>query len=1068
MKHKKNKPAASPEPTAIRPAVTTTPHHSRWKKRCVIGLSIYTVVGFVVLPAILKWQLLKQLPALTHRIPDVKQVRMNPYTLSLTVRGLSLTESNGAPFMGFDELYVNFQLSSVFRRAWTFSDFRLVHPTAHIVRLAEGGFNFSNLIGTNSAPATNPPTAPPAALVQSFLITNAVVTFVDESPATRFKTDYGPINLAITDFTTRRAEDGPYTFVATTADGESFAWSGRISVHPVQSRGQFKLTGISPSKYGAYLSHFTTMQVTSGKVDIGADYRVNAAASPLEFDVTNATLQVRDLLVKPPGADVTLFGMNQFIVTNASATLTGRVARVGWVALNGGSALIAREADGSLTVLKYLVPQANHSDAIASNKTTKTAAEPSVPWRFDLAELDIRGFAVAVEDHSTPTVAELGVDALHLNVKGFSTEPNTPVEAALGFDWRGGGTVNVKSRGTLMPPDITATIGVSDLAIAPLQPYIGQNLNLVVHSGGVNVEGEAKFNPAAQPQIHFAGDVGVTNFASSDTISYHELARWKNLTVRGIDFSAQPNALSIQEVKFTDARNNFVVSSNGVLNVAALPKPLTRPSAALSTNQPTPTPSSEGARVGSGEQSITPNTPNALFPIRIDALVLENNSIRVADDSLPNHFKTSIEEFTGTIRNIVLPGAHKAGVDIRGKVSALSPFEISGEVTPDLKNLFVDLKIAFTNTDLTSLTAYTEKYVGRPLNKGKLTLELRYNIEQRMLKAENIVALDRFTFGAKNGSPDATSLPVKLAVGLLKDINGRIDLNLPIEGSLDDPKFSIWGLVRNVFKNMILKVATSPFSLLGSLVGGGEDMQFVEFAPGEATLNESQTNKLMKLSTALTARPTLSMEIGATFDPITDTDALGRQNVMEKMKRLHIQQLVARGKPAPALEQLKLEDGDYEDLLRGAYKTAFNTTPEVALREALAAAIVTNSPTESGVLESPQTQTREPQKGATQLMREAKSLMQLAAQIGPKAGSPDSSKPQTERDLIRNELETRLATTVPVSGDELRSLMQRRVESVQRFLLEAGKIDGERLLATKRGPEDSASKGAARVVFSLE
>jgi len=1047
MKHKKSKPSLAAAAALIQTATKTAASRARWKKRCIIGFLIYTMVGFLILPAIIKWQLLKHLPTLTHRIADVKQVRMNPYALSLTVRGLSLKETNGAPFAAFEELYVNFQLSSVFRGAWTFGDIRLVHPTANLVRLAEGGFNFSNLAGTNSAPATNPPTALPAVLVQSLLITNAVVTFADETTLQLFKADYGPINLAITDFTTRRAKDGPYKFVATTTDGESFAWSGRISINPPQSTGRFDLTGISPGKYSAYLAQFITAQVASGKIDIGADYRVNAAISPLEFDVRNATLRVNDLIVKPPGSDATLFGMSQFIVTNASATLTGRVARVGLASLHGGSALIGREADGSLTALKYIIAVKNRT---AATVATTNAPEVSAPWRFDLNELDITGFNLAVQDHSTPIAAELGLEALRLNVKGFSTETNTPVDTALAFNWRGGGSVTVKSRGTIQPPDITATVGVSQMAIAPLQPYIGQNLNIVVHSGGVSVDGEAKFNPSAQPQIHFAGDVGVTNFSSSETISYHELSSWKNLVVHGIDFSLQTNALSIQEVKFTDARNNFVVSSNGVLNVAALPKMK-------------PAVTNEASSVKN--TNVAPNEP---FPIRVNAIVMENNSVRVADDSLPNHFQTSIEEFTGTIRNIIMPGTHKAGVDIHGKVSALSPFEISGEVTPDPKNLFVNLKIAFTNTDLTPLSPYTEKYVGRPINKGKLTLDLRYNIEQRVLKAENIVAFDRFTFGAKNGSPDATALPVKLAVGLLKDIHGKIDLNLPVAGSLDDPRFSIWGLVGNVFKNMILKVATSPFSLLGALVGGGDDMQFVDFAPGRADLRENQTNKLMKLSIALTNRPALDVEIGATFDPVTDTEALGRQKVMEKMKLLHIQQLVSRGKPAPALQLLKLADDDYDDLLRAAYKTAFNTTPEIALREALAAALATNSTPNAGVLEDARVDSSEPRKGASQLMRESKTLAQLTAQIAHKAGSPGAAQPKTERELVRDELERRLATTVPVSGDELKTLMRQRVEAVQRFLLESGKIEGQRLLVTLRPPEDTTSKGAARVIFALE
>jgi hypothetical protein len=190
-------------------------------------------------------------------------------------------------------------------------------------------------------------------------------------------------------------------------------------------------------------------------------------------------------------------------------------------------------------------------------------------------------------------------------------------------------------------------------------------------------------------------------------------------------------------------------------------------------------------------------------------------------------------------------------VDIRGKVSALAPFEIVGTVTPDPKNLFVDLKVAFTNTDLTSLSPYTEKFVGRPLTKGRLTTELRYHIENKDLVAANVIDLDHLTLGGRVESPDATKLPVKLAIGLLKDMEGRIALDLPITGRTDDPQFSVWGLVGQTFKNLILKVATSPFSLLGALAGGGEELQFVDFAPGLTTLDAGQTNKLMKLAEAL-------------------------------------------------------------------------------------------------------------------------------------------------------------------------------------------------------------------------
>ncbi|MEK7781092.1 MAG: DUF748 domain-containing protein, partial [Verrucomicrobiota bacterium] len=331
----------------------------RWVKVMVIGLVLYTLLGFLVLPAVVKWQLRKQLPALTHRMAKVEQVRMNPFVLSLTVRGLALTETNGTAFAAFDELYVNFQLSSIFHRAWTFGEIRLTHPTANLARFADGSFNFANLASTNTPPPTNPPAAPPSVLIQSLLVTNAVVTVTDHTTPQTFHTAYGPIQGALTDFNTHREKEEPYSFVATTSDGETFTWAGRFSLNQLRSQGQFKLTGIPPAKYAPYLAMFTTVQVQRGALDVGASYRINVARVPAELEVTNAIVELRDLLVKPPGSDATLLAIERFKVANTSASLTGQVARVGLVELNGGSVFIGRETNGQPTVLNYLLPQTN-------------------------------------------------------------------------------------------------------------------------------------------------------------------------------------------------------------------------------------------------------------------------------------------------------------------------------------------------------------------------------------------------------------------------------------------------------------------------------------------------------------------------------------------------------------------------------------------------------------------------------------------------------------------------------------------------------------------------------------
>lgn len=1016
---------------------------SRRKRGVLIGLLVYTVVGFFVVPPIVKWQIHKQLPVYTHRQATVKQVKVNPFALSLTVRGLALTETNGTPFVGFDELYVNFQLSSLFRWAFTFSEIKLTRPTANVVCFADGQFNFSNLL-SNSATSTNAFTLPPA-LIQHLAITNAHLTFTDHTTPRPFHTVYGPAHIELKNLSTRPNDYGPYAIEAKTGDGEVFNWSGAVSLNPPQSRGQFKLSGIPLAKYGPYLAHFTTMRVARGTLGVSAAYDVRVAGFPPELEVTNLNVHLREFQLKAPEADETLLALDDFKVEGLSANLTNATVRVPLVKLVGGSAFARREADGHFEVEDYVQVPTN-AFVVVRQLAAELQKAINAEFRAALDELVVQDFSAKAEDRSLPSVATVGVEHINVTIKGVSNQTNVPVAVSVAADWQGGGHVQVGATGTILPVALQADIAVSNLALVPLQPYVESLARLTVQGGALTVNGKARFDPAntTTALLQFAGEVAVGGFLSSDTITYQEFVRWENLGVRGIQFDFEPTRAAIDEVKFTGLRANLVISSNGQPSALALIRE--RPVAKAAT---------------AAGQMVSP-APE-LFPVKLGALVFEKGSLGAVDESLPSRFSTRVEEFNGSIRDITFPGLTRAAVDISGKVTALAPFTVVGLVTPDLTNPYADLTITFTNTDLTPFTPYSEKFAGHVLNKGKLGFQVHYLVENRQVKGENAVTVDQLTFGERKESPDATKLPVKLGVALLKDRNGRIALDVPVSGSLDDPKFGIGSVVWQAVVNILTKAATSPFSLLGALVGGGEELQYVNFEPGQAVLKDDQTNKLVKLTRALHERPALNLEISATYDGGQDTDALGRHKVREKMKTLRIQEIVERGRPAPPLAEVTLEDAEYERLLRKAYREAFNTTPEVALREALSGA--TNSTRATGAAATAAAaDSTGPGKGAISLMQKGKSLLELHQQAQSSTAGA-SSRARTERELIRDELERRLMTTVPLTDDELIALMQRRIEAVQKFMAESGVAPDRLFPLTPR--IDAAAKGEARAVFSL-
>ncbi len=1029
----------------------------RW---VAILLIVYTVTGFFIAPAIIKSQLIKRLPALTKRQAAVQQVKLNPYALSLTIRGLSLTETNGQPFVGFDEFYVNFELSSLFRWAWTFSEIRLSHPTANILRGAGGQFNFSNLISNEPAPPPDPAKKPgslPVVLVQHLVVTNGDFKFTDQTRATPLSIDYGPVDLDLKNFTTRRNRDGLYSLAVSTGVGGKFDWSGTISANPPESSGKFALRGVVLKTYSPYVADFARAALTDGVLDVSAEYRFNADAKPLQLELTNGAVKLANLKVKALDADETILQLDDVAVTQASASLGGREAHVPLVAVHGGSVLVRRENDGKLNWVKLLVTQTNTTHA-AEPSAGSSITPANQPWKAVLDEFDLKGFGVTADDRVPLTPARIGLDDLRINLKGISSESNAPVSASIGFNWHDGGQVQLDAKGTLQPPAFEAKLAVTELALPPLQSYVEQQSRLVLNSGALSVNGQARFASGLPtvPSVQFTGDVSIVKFASIDTVAYQDFAKWERLDLRGIQLTLQTNALNMDEIKFTGLQSSLVINSNGQLSVQELLKqgPAT---GSLSNNPPT-------ALVSSG-----PSPPPEPFPLKVGSLVFEKCSFRAADHSLTPHFDTSIEEFNGTIRDLALPGQGKAGVDIQGKVSALAPFEISGTITPDAKNPFVDLKLKMKNDDLTSFTPYTEKFAGHPLNRGKLSFDLSYKIENRKLDATNIIALEQFTLGPRNHSTNATKLPVKLGVALLKDRNGRIDLDLPVSGSLDDPKFSISGLVWKAIVNILTKVATSPFSLLGAMFGGGEELQYVDFTPGAATLDAAQTNKLNTLAKALFERPALSLEVSATVDPAADREMISREKLKDRMKSLRLQELSARGKPTAALNEFQIEPGDYQRLLRRTYKESFKIDPERALREARLAAAATNASLALAETFSGREQ-NEKVKGAMQLVQGLKGQTHEQGQkpVGSAISQKTPTKPKSADELVLEEMEQRLMAASPASDDDLRELMQKRSACVQKFLVDTGKIAGERIFLVAPKPIDLNVKNMARASFSLD
>jgi hypothetical protein len=413
-------------------------------------------------------------------------------------------------------------------------------------------------------------------------------------------------------------------------------------------------------------------------------------------------------------------------------------------------------------------------------------------------------------------------------------------------------------------------------------------------------------------KMTYSGDALLANFSSIDKLTSDDFLKWKSLAFNGIQIGTVPLSIDVKGISLTDFYVRLAINADGTLNLQDILEKGESKEVKKETTPPPPPPK-EGTTVPQKEKEATKN-------VKIESLTLQGGRIEFLDRSIQPEFSLRLTEMGGRVSGLSSEETAMADVELRGKLNDYAPLEIVGKINPLKEDLYVDLKVMFRDIDLSPMTPYSGKYVGYAIEKGKLNFDLKYLIVKKKLDSQNHIFFDQFNFGEKVESPKATKLPVKLAVALLKDRRGEIKLDIPVTGSLDDPKFSVWGIILKVIVNLIAKAATSPFSLLGAMVGGGEELSYVEFDYGSAMVVEPNLKKVNTLAKALQDRPALKMDLEGHVDLERDREGLKQYLFQRKLKTQKLNEMIKKGGSAIPVDEVKIEPSEYEKYLKMAYK----------------------------------------------------------------------------------------------------------------------------------------------------
>ncbi|MEC5387076.1 DUF748 domain-containing protein [Uliginosibacterium sp. H3] len=954
---------------------------------------------------------------------------------SFTLRGdvalsaVRVTERDDKPLLAFKELRLGLQdvqpLANPMRIALRSAN--LIEPELDVHRFADGSLNLQRLVtkapatATASAAAASAPAASnsasksPLLTVSEITLSKARVRLDDEAVEGGFKHDITPVEVQIREFDLAGARDAQLKADLQLESSGKLGVQGSFNAGKRTADVRVTVDALPIERYHPYYAFAMGAAKPTGLLGVSARMQVSPPKAPTEtgLRMSETALSVQDLLL-PATASMAepkrrgkgrepqpLLTLKTFALTGATIDVDKRDILLDQISSSDAQLNVERAADGKIDLLEALsagTPK-ERADKPEMAPLTAEVASTAGEWKVRSGKVDISKWNVQATDRTGKNPVRLSIANLALKAEGFSNAKGSKGKFELGAELNRKGRINLAGQAAVAPLAGEVKVDARSVDLVFTQPYLSSMLRVLLTQGTLDARGTAAFDMtnAQTPHFSYEGDLSVSNLNSFDQINDADFLRWKSFALKRVKARSEPLALSIGDLRLDDFYTRLILDSQGRFNLREM------------TRQEEEALSSPAVAANAPGSSASSSVAAAARPldIRVGRATFSGGAINFSDRFIKPNYDANLTDVAGSLSGLSPDPDSLAELSLKALVDRSAPVDVSGQLNPLRQDKYLDIKAKVTGVDLTGVSPYAARYVGYGISKGKLSMDVNYRIRDRKLTAENKVFLDQLTFGERVESPDATKLPVLLAVSLLKDRNGVIDLNMPISGTLDDPEFSVGGIILRVLVNLVTKAVTAPFALLGSMFGGGEELSYLDFNAGLATLSKPAEEKLSTLTRALTDRPALSLEITGSADPVADVAGLKQASLNSRLRALKAEMMVRRGESVGEVDALAIKPEEYPELLERVYRSASFDKPKNA--------------------------------------------------IGMTKGVP---APEMEKLLLDN---------TKVNEADLRSLANSRAQAVRNWLTGQGKIPAARIFVLEsRLGADAGKQPAMRVDFSLK
>lgn len=884
------------------------------------------------------------------------------------------------------------------RNAMHFDEIRLDRPVIDLSRDKQGVLNVEKLAGSPaaapkpasaaangasraaaaaaSAPAASGAQAadtktPPLDLtIRHVAIDGGTVNLDDRVPATPTALSLTKLAATLDGFALQRKTPAKYTLSTSLSRGGDLKAEGTVDVAAKQVDTKLVVDALALVPLQPYLGEATRARVLDGALGATINAKADWGKTPLDAQVADSELSLKSLKLATPDAKAPAIVLPDARAKIAKVDVAARTAEIASVDAHGLALDVKRLKNGNIDLAAFASPA---QPAVPQRTVARKAQTAAPSWHYRIDALNVKEASANFTDLSTPRPVKLAIKPLDLSVQKLGDDMTKPLPIQLKATLNRKGSLNVTGDVTAQPLKLALKIDGNRVDAAAFEPYFGSALNATIASALLNAQGNLTFAQAKDTmRAAYRGNVALVDVRMLDKATSDPFAGWRSLALTNLKANYDDKGADVDaaRVTFSNFYGRVLLDAQGRLNLNDIVAKETGPAQSLtrdaSKSEPvplspgvTPPAAAQAASAAAAQQASAPAAASATVvvkaaptpqrPVRMHfgELVLQNGRVTYTDNFIKPNYTANLVAIKGTVGAFGTDSTTSAPVDVAANLAGNGPISIKGSVNPLIDKPALDLTATAHDIELTNLTPYSAKYAGYPITKGKLNVDLHYQLANDQLKANNHIFIDQLTFGDHIDNDTATKLPVKLAISLLKNTRGEIDVNLPVSGSLSNPEFSVGGLIWRALLNLIAKAVTSPFSLLAHAFGsGGEDLGYVEFAPGSAVLTDAQQKKLDTVVKMLTEKPSIRLDLIGRVDPDKDTPGLRTAYVDRLVRQQKLKDVVGQGESIDPMT-VNVEPGEYDKYLTRAYKAADfkkprnliglqKTLPEADMKKALA------------------------------------------------------------------------------------------------------------------------------------